>query len=73
MIDLDNLYTFRDVAELIRKYGPDDFLKDFYGIYPQEAKALSNAVLHEHANEYDKKKAALLQRVPTMNGPMKKE
>lgn len=56
-----DLMMLSDLEEYIRDNGADDFLKHLAVFYPATAHALTSAVLHEHAHDYDKKKAALLR------------
>lgn len=57
----DEFFFFNDVREYIEKHGSDEFLKQLNRFFPQHAHALTSSILHEHAQDYDKKKAALLK------------
>lgn len=60
--DIDDIILMRDVKDFIEGRGAESFLQSLTYIYPKAAQALANAVLEDHAHDYDKKKAALLKR-----------
>ena len=59
--DIDDLILVQKVADAIAIGGADEFLKDLTQYYPIIAQQLANAILADHARDYDKKKAALLK------------
>lgn len=60
--DINDLILLQGVKDFIEKQGAESFLKSLTYMYPKAAQALANAVLEDHAHDYDKKKAALLKR-----------
>lgn len=61
MSELDSFFFFNDIREYIEKYGADTFIKEMNRLFPHHAHALTSSILHEHAQDYDKRKAALLR------------
>lgn len=61
-LDQDTFFFFHDVREYIEKHGADKFVQQFHSLFPHHSHALSSAILHDHASDYDKKKAALLKK-----------
>lgn len=61
MSELDDFFFFNDIREYIEKHGAETFLKEMTRLFPHHAYSLTSCVLHDHASDYDKKKAALLR------------
>ena len=59
--DIDDLILIQKVKDFIEHRGADSFLESLGYMYPLATQQLANAILADHARDYDKKKAALLK------------
>ena len=60
--DINDLILLQGVKDFIERQGAEGFLKSLTYMYPMASQALSQAILADHAHDYDKKKAALLKK-----------